>query len=222
MTSSPTDEPSQPLRFLGIGGPKTGSYTLAMALNRCGLRTVHSYDTNRAAVRSIQSGDLSRAGDIWSTAAAFFDGPIFDLVGEHTDALLRVVPEDTVFVHHVRDVEACITSALIHVLDHRLTRPVADAALWLEVSSGDLRAMYDRGYRLADELTQRGRRVVTVNICERDGSWGRLAPLLGIDPPEEPFPRLNTGSERLERICRFAAEADAHSLHAALRAAPKS
>ena len=189
-------------KYLGIGGPKTGSVSLNLALNACGIDSTHCHLENVKAVDAIQQEDFDAARQIWQPHDCWVDGPMYNCTPQQ---LIQAVDEDTIFIHHTRDHDTAVTSAMIHVLDSRLTAKARSKKngwedRWTSISTVKMYQIYRQADRVAEGLREKGRQVITVNLCEEHNSWETFCPLFGFETPNEPFPMGNTGVARMERL----------------------
>jgi len=167
-----------PPKVFGIGLPKTGTLSLAKALEQLGYRTLHhaAYLGICAALNRARGERLLAVAD--EQFDALVDGPLLDLYPE----LDRQYPGSR-FVWTTRERGAWLVSTLRHVRGlHAAGELPLDAASWLaryeEHSAGV--AAYFAGR--SDCLR--------LDVCSGD-AWPPLCRFLGQAVPASPFPHAN-------------------------------
>jgi len=184
-------------RVFGIGLSRTGTKSLATALNQLGIKT-RWFPHDRLTHRQLLSGDFrlkvleSYEGMTDTPAAAFY--PQFD----------SLYP-DSKFILTSRDVNSWLRSCRKHWARSR-PRPVTpfsprwrkfatyiDCAIYGCTSFVESRFAYtfdNHEQNVKRYFSQRSDDLLIVNL-ERGDGWEKLCPFLGVDIPDTPFPHVN-------------------------------
>lgn len=184
-------------RVFGIGLSRTGTKSLATALNQLGIKT-HWFPHDRVTQRQLIAGDFrlkvldTYDGMTDTPAAAFF--PQFD----------QLYPESK-FILTSRDVRAWLRSCREHWRRSR-PRPVTmlspqwrkfaqyiDSAIYGCTSFHESRFAYTfetHQHNVESYFRHRAKDLLIIDF-ERGDGWEQLCPFLGVDIPASPFPRVN-------------------------------
>jgi hypothetical protein len=183
-------------RVFGIGFHKTGTTSVARALERLGYGTVHGAGPLRAALGHYPMMDLLRAGQlgpVWKVAAAFdafADNPWFSLFRE-ADARFP----GSRFILTRRDPERWLRSVLNHFggteSDFRrwiygVGDPVGNELVVLERYRAHEAAVLTHFAHRPEDL-------LVMDFEQGDG-WDELCGFLGLAVPDEAFPHENRRS----------------------------
>jgi len=189
-------------KLFGIGLAKTGTTSLAAALEALGFATLHYVNP--------LTNDLIGADDYY-----FFDAFADTPVCVDFERLFYTF-EGSKFIYTVRDPRAWERSITAHMERHLDVHGHADLArklrlrdqFWYgrrfaEIDSSlfgnhaDLRSAFDtydkRVRRFFEDKP--AERFLEIDVSSGDG-WGRLCRFLGVDVPAVPFPRLNSAPAR--------------------------
>jgi hypothetical protein len=178
-------------KVFGIGLSRTGTLSLAIALQRLGLRTVHFPHDERT------FAELTRG----EYRLSVLDGPegldaIVDTPASAFFAELDAAFPGSRFVLTTRDREAWLRSCerLWQVTAEVQQRPfhrfinAATYGCW-EFSAARFAHVHER--HLADvreHFRDRPGQLLELGVCDGEG-WERLCPFLGVPVPDRPFPR---------------------------------
>lgn len=170
-------------KIFGVGLNKTGTSSLAKALELLGLPTSHDDEANRLRCKSRS----------WpANFVAFLDGPIY----RHQFQLAQQFP-DALFIQTVRPRNEWTNSRLIHVLHNRVRD---DGDQWTEANTATWEREFDEWEAQADEFRDvAGNRLLRWNLIA-DPDWSILCDFLDVPVPRVPFPHENTGNWRLRQI----------------------
>ncbi len=197
------------MKIVGTGLPRTGTNSLKLAIERLtGERCYHMFELFDHREHGEQWIDIARGAPTdWSFLADF--GSIVDWPGAAMwDRLVDDFPE-AIVVHSVRDdaaqwwrsLDATVAATIRQRRDEEPSSPMRQFILALVERAGwpsvdDAAAMmahYDEHDRRVRETVDPERLVV---VNPRDG-WEPLAAALGVDVPDEPYPRVNTTEDYL-------------------------
>jgi hypothetical protein len=183
---------------LGIGLPKTGTLTLAKALDRLGWRALHDHNRGKRMVqRNRESGLPLLAGKHRFTA--FSDNP-WPQVYREIDAQYP----GTLFIYTVREMEAWLKSRIKHAERNR--RNPRYRGGWTKVNVEKATQRYvTHDAEVRDYFAGReGVDFLVMDICKPDGDrWGPLCKFLGVPRPKSPFPHKNKASVLERRVAGF-------------------
>lgn len=182
---------TQRTKVFGIGFHKTGTKSLAVALQRLGYRVTGS---NAVHDPDIAARALDIALDLAERFDAFQDNP-WPLLYREMDARYP----GSRFILTTRPTEKWIRS-LVHYFGDRSTPmrewiygtghgcPIGNEDVYIE--------RYERHNReVRDYFRQRRGDLLELAITEGEG-WEKLCPFLGFAVPPEPFPHANPGAGR--------------------------
>lgn len=173
-------------KIFGLGLAKTGTSSLAAALEVLGWTTIHDHQSCEQITADLRAG---RRPDV-SAADAFCDWPHPLGCIEPLGCLFP----DALFILTVREEEPWIRSRLLHVLHSRVTGEScwceADTAEWVREARAVRAEVEAWGERNPGRL-------LVYDV--RDG-WPPLSAFLGVPVPSVPFPRENGGRRRLQEI----------------------
>jgi hypothetical protein len=185
-------------KIFGVGFHKTGTSSLAAALEMLGYRTVHGDgrnakhkgDEGRDMIRRIEAGDC----DLPTLALydAFTDNPYFTIWRQLADKF-----PDAKFILTERD-EAKWLDSCIRFYKGRRIRPMRE---WMfgehaDPSSGEaaaqawLAAYRKHNQSIKEHFANQPDRLLVINVMAGDG-WNLICPFLGVPEPGEPFPHAN-------------------------------
>lgn len=201
------------MHVIGAGVGRTGTYSLKLAINRLGLGPCHHME---AVLHDIQT-----QVPLWNAAVedrpdwqAIFRG--FTSAVDWPTAcffreLLRAYP-GTKFVLTIRDPQKWADSfaATIYRLLAEKEQAPPDKKAWLEMAE---RAIARTGFPPGLSQDQLARAYVAHNdavkstipaqqllVFEVRNGWEPLCEFLGVDAPDEPFPRTNHRAEFWDRV----------------------
>ncbi|MEM8902913.1 MAG: sulfotransferase family protein [Actinomycetota bacterium] len=200
------------MRIVGTGLPRTGTNSLKLAVERLtGRPCYHMFELMDHREHAPAWTEIARGGPTdWSFLADF--GSIVDWPGAAMwDRLVDDFP-DAVVVHSVRDdaeqwwrsLDRTVAATIRERREEEPGTPAREFILALVERAGwpsidDAEAMmahYDEHDRRVRERVEPERLVV---FNPRDG-WGPLAAALGLDVPDEPYPKVNTTDEYLRNV----------------------
>jgi hypothetical protein len=184
-------------KVLGVGLSKTGTTSLAQALNLLAVKTIHN-PHDGGTYRELRSGDLRLS--ILEEYQGVTDIPIATYYAQ----LDRVYPGSK-FILTVRDEDSWIRSARNHwrlmpswEADEFYTFLHARVYGCLEFDEKAFRAAYATHRRgVIDYFDGRPDDFLVMDITAGDG-WDKLCPFLGVSVPDAPFPHRNTARETEE------------------------
>jgi hypothetical protein len=178
------------LKVFGIGLSKTGTSSLALALEHLGYRTVHN-PTDNDTMLALLSGDFQCRALIENDAVCDI------MFSRQFRELDRMYPESA-FILTEREGEQWHASCA----HHWASRQVSSTALWneelvdLQVYGTVLyrRALFQDVYdshkrEVVQYFEGRPGKLLRVNICAGEG-WEPLCKYLGVQIPRVPFPHL--------------------------------
>jgi hypothetical protein len=185
-------------KIFGIGFHKTGTSSLAVALEILGYKTVHGDarnakhkgDEGRDMIRRIEAGDH----DLPTLAIydAFTDNPYFTIWRQLADRF-----PDAKFILTEREESKWLDSCIRFYRGRRI-RPMRK---WMfgehaDPSSGEAAAQaWLAAYRRHNEsikeyFANQPERLLVINVMAGDG-WEKICPFLGAQAPARPFPHAN-------------------------------
>jgi O-antigen biosynthesis protein len=173
------------MKIFGIGLPRTGTTSMALATMELGFKTCHA--------RITQS--------MYDKAEAFFDTPI---CADYQQLDARY--PGAKFILTWRDPDQWVTSfskTLQHYLNTLRTtqeRPMARRA-YLSVfghapstRESLLESYHTHRQQAEAHFAPRPHDFLLLEIDKQENPWDRLCPFLGVAAPSSPFPRLNSGA----------------------------
>jgi len=181
------------MKIFGIGIGKTGTKSLAAAIEVLGSSALHDGRQARIAfAQSVRNTEPLLAH--LPERDAYFDGPFRILF-----PTLDVENPGSKFILTERDIESWIASQ--HGQRSRnLKNPFYKGDYKKPIDEQAMREAYPRH---VDWVLRyfRGREedLLRIRICEGDG-WEKLCPFLGVPVPEVPFPSRNTASQENRRL----------------------
>jgi hypothetical protein len=186
-------------RVFGIGLNKTGTTSLARALEMLGYSALHNDAATDAAMRQAQHEGvplLTHAPE----ADAYTD---IRAVEELFDLLDQQYP-DSRFVLTTRALDGWLQSRETHVLRNQTRAATGEyTGTWLTVDrAGWTREWHAHHARVRDYFAGRDN-LLELDITAGEG-WSGLAPFLGVAVPDQPFPwrQRGTARTRRERVVR--------------------
>lgn len=192
---------TRPEQVYCIGFHKTGTTSLAMALEELGYNTVHGdrrgswpgADEGRTLIKMIEDGN--------------FDLPTFDIFDAFTDnpyfSIWREIDNRRTgkFILTVRDEDAWIESCVKYYKGRRI-RPMRD---WMFGAHGDPSSSPEARQTWLDAYRRHNEDVCAhfegrpefrvIEVTNGDG-WDVLCPLLNVAVPSVPFPHRNQRKKR--------------------------
>lgn len=197
------------MKIVGTGLPRTGTNSLKLAIERLtGDRCYHMFELFDHREHAPLWIDAARGGETdWSFLADF--GSIVDWPGAAMwDRLVDHFPE-AIVVHSVRDdagqwwrsLDATVAATIRERRDQEPDSPtrqfilaLVERAGWPSIDDAEaMMAHYEDHDRRVREHVDPDRLVV---FNPRDG-WEPLAAALGVEAPDEPYPRVNTTEDYL-------------------------
>ena len=174
-------------KIFGIGANKTGTKSLAKALDLLGFRCSHwehHGEMSRQYVNNQFRFDFLQRYD------AIADLPVPSLYTE----LDREYP-DSKFILTVRDLQSWIDSEKVH--HSKLEGPIFEVFLmygsWYFDQDMFISRYQEHCRRVIEYFKNRKEDLLVMDICGGDG-WQKLCPFLEIDEPEVSFPHFNKAS----------------------------
>lgn len=173
-----------------IGFNKTGTTSLAEALQFLGFRTLHDVDRCREIVDAAQGGKQHPLAEDFDV---FLDFP----EPEYFESLDKTYPGSK-FIFTDRNVEDWITSRLNHVLTNRRTGRAKHRKFeWKEIDTQRDRGRFQVYRQQVTAYFANRDDLLTLNICGGDG-WRPLCEFLELDVPNTDFPHLMRGDHGYE------------------------
>jgi hypothetical protein len=185
-------------KIFGIGFHKTGTSSLAIALEMLGYNTIHGDgrdashrgDEGRDMIRRIEAGDYDLP--TLGIYDAFTDNPYFTLWREMAEKF-----PDAKFILTERD-EAQWLNSCIRYYQGRRVRPMrqwmfdeyADPSSSEAATQAWLTAYQNHNRSIKDYFATQPGRLLVMNVMAGDG-WEKLCPFLAADQPNQPFPHVN-------------------------------
>jgi Sulfotransferase domain len=201
------------IKVIGAGVGRTGTYSLKLAISRLGLGPCHHMEAviqNMPAQVPLWAAALEGKPD-W---AAMFDG--FNSAVDWPTAsffreLAQIYPSAKFVLTH-RDPEAWADSfgaTIYTVMAQRDQFPQALQA-WLSMAygvvaragfpSGLSREELIRAFRAHNDAVKAAIAPARLLVYQVKEGWGPLCDFLGMEAPDEPFPRSNSRDEFWERL----------------------
>jgi hypothetical protein len=188
-------------KVFGLGLSKTGTSSLAEALNQLGIRTIH-YPSDESTFECLRSGRYRLP--ILEEYQGAVDIPIAPFYAQ-----LDAEYPGSCFVLTVRDPEAWLRSVELHwelMMDwwHRypeFKRFQEFISMRLYGSVGFDRERFLSAYEMHRDNVERYFKdrpgdLLVLDVCGGEG-WERLCPFLGVEAPEAPFPHANEWMHQL-------------------------
>ncbi len=201
-------------KIFGIGLSRTGTTSLAEALNLLGIKTIH-FPSDLKTFEELKSGNYRLS--ILET----YQGATDISVAPFYAQLDKIYPNSK-FILTVRDPDSWISSVEKHWnLAQRWTGgayPFIEfirAAVYgtVQFQEHRFRFVYETHCRnVREHFENRPEDFLMMDICNGDG-WEKLCPFLGLSPPDQPFPNRNQASgnrQWAEALDSAAASLQAH------------
>jgi len=169
-------------KIFGVGLSRTGTTTLADALNALGYRVSHYTWPHQAVYeRKLRRLYSAKDGGTDVTVSAIFE------------RLDRLFPNSR-FIYTERDIDTWLVSVERHFA-RRGEVPSIERQLRIKMYGTDHfdrarleQAYHDHHDRVLDYFAKRPNHLLRLRICDGEG-WERLCPFVGRDQPGIPFPR---------------------------------
>ena len=184
-------------RIFGIGLNKTGTKSLASALNFLGIKTHHGYLGRHLRMESQLGVPVASTFSQYQAICDFhtiYRDSMFPrrriYVFEELD---RLYP-GAKFVLTSRDLKSWLKSRELHVKRNQANpRYTGD---FLRVEKGKWRRLWKHYHAtVRRHFEDRPKDILYMNIIDGDG-WDQLCPFLGLAMPDISFPRLNVANEK--------------------------
>lgn len=182
-------------RVFGVGLNKTGTTSLAGALDALGYRTLHHGTTLHPAKR-VQTGferALAEGADPFRYVrglkrfSAFLDIRAVERNFSYFD---ERVPGSK-FILHTRDIDDWLRSREKHVERNRASGERG----WQRIDIDAWKRLWHEHHdAVRSHFTGRPADLLEIDVTQRD-AWEKLAPFLGCPIPESPFPMLNSAGQ---------------------------
>ncbi len=179
-------------KVLGIGLSKTGTASLARALNLLSIKTIHC-PADQTTFDELKNGNYKLS--ILNKFQGAVDTPIVPFYAQ----LDKTFP-DSKFILTVRQIDSWINSMRRHMSflsrwteDSLTFFAFIDACVYgtLEFHEDRLRYVYETHVRNVNHyFSNRPEDLLILNICDGEG-WEKLCPFLGLPVPSIPFPKAN-------------------------------
>jgi len=186
-------------KIFGVGLNKTGTSSLAAATQMLGYETMHNVvkpDVTglviRAAVERALDADQPPFHDLPELDAfdAFFD---VRMVERHFEAFDRHYPGSRFILHH-RDLASWLDSREAHVRRNIAKNLAGGSEKWVTVDRDHWTELWhDQQRRVRAHFADRPDHLLEIDVVAGQG-WETLAPFLGSEAPDGPFPRTNVGT----------------------------
>lgn len=176
-------------KVFGIGANKTGTLSLARALEILGLRTSHYVHHEEMSKKYIKNQFLF---EFLKEFDAVTDLPIPSIYSE-----LDRVYKGSKFILTIRDVHSWIRSEEIH--HSKLIGPIFEVYLmygsWYFEREIFIKRYQEHNRKVIEYFQDRKDDLLVMDICGGDG-WEKLCPFLGAENPHVPFPNFNRANYR--------------------------
>lgn len=174
--------------IFGIGLGKTGTKSLATALNLLGFRCLHDWVAVKRAMQVERERGLPLLSTLVDRYDAFVDFPIW----REYPTLDRTYPGSK-FIWTVRDLNSWLDSRKRHI-EFRVIRKLRgepNVPSRTEYDESRERRLYFKHHkRVAEYFKNREKDVLVLDICGGDG-WEKLCTFLDKPVPQTPFPSIN-------------------------------
>jgi len=185
-------------KIFGVGFHKTGTSSLAVALEMLGYRTVHGDgrdakhrgDEGLSIIRRIEAGDY----DLPTLAIydAFTDNPYFTIWRQMADKF-----PDAKFILTEREESKWLDSCIRYYQGRRI-RPLrkwmfgehADPSSSEDAARAWLAAYQKHNQSIKEYFAGQPDRLLAIDVIAGDG-WEKICPFLGVEEPAQPFPHAN-------------------------------
>ncbi len=186
-------------KIFGVGLSRTGTTSLAEALNLLGIKTIH-FPSDRNTLKELKSGNYKL------TVLENFQGAVDISVAPYYAQFDKTYPHSK-FILTVRPLETWIKSVERHWhLAERWSGPdypfieFIRAAVYGSITFNEdrFRYVYQTHYRnVSDYFSERPIDLLIIDIFKGEG-WEKLCPFLGLSIPNVAFPCRNTSIENLD------------------------
>jgi hypothetical protein len=201
------------MQVIGAGVGRTGTYSLKLAINRLGLGPCHHME---AVIHDMPTqvplwNDAADGRPDWGRLYHGFDSAVDWPTARFFRELLQAYPAAR-FVLTVRDPDKWADSfaATIYKLIGERDQAPADKKAWLEMAeriisatgfpAGMDQAQLARAYAAHNEAVKATIPASQLLVYQVKEGWGPLCGFLGVDVPDEPFPRTNHREEFWDRV----------------------
>lgn len=201
------------MQVIGAGVGRTGTYSLKLAINRLGLGPCHHME---AVIHDMPAqvplwNDAADGRPDWGRLYQGFDSAVDWPTARFFRELLQAYPAAR-FVLTVRDPDKWADSfaATIYKLIGERDQAPADKKAWLEMAeriisatgfpAGMDQAQLARAYAAHNEAVKATIPASQLLVYQVKEGWGPLCEFLGVDVPDEPFPRTNHRAEFWDRV----------------------
>lgn len=190
-------------KCFGIGLSRTGTTSLAAALNILGFRVQH-FPADACTQDELSRWLRGRVGPLFLSALENYDGIVDTPASCSFDGLDKAYP-DSRFILTVRDERSWLRSCeqywarVLHPFFerdqssefNRYVRLVTGCAFnRLAFDAAAFRDAYERHCSRVRAYFAGSRKLIELNICNGDG-WDKLCPFLGCETPSQTFPWQN-------------------------------
>ena len=203
------------LRVIGAGYGRTGTASLKVALERLGFGPCHHMSEVLPRPDRIELWRRIGEGEaLWDEAFEGYRSTVDWPACTHWRALMEHYPDAKVILSR-RDAGRWFESVNETILEANVSRamattpigPMLEANIWrlFDGRLSDREHMMACFERHCEEVvrTVPGERLL---VFEAKEGWGPLCAFLGVQPPDEPFPHINTKDETAEVMGRLARE----------------
>jgi len=201
------------MQVIGAGVGRTGTYSLKLAINRLGLGPCHHME---AVIHDMPTqvplwNDAADGRPDWDRIYQGFDSAVDWPTARFFRELLQAYPAAR-FVLTMRDPDKWADSfaATIYKLIGERDQAPADKKAWLEMAeriisatgfpAGMDQAQLARAYAAHNEAVKATIPASQLLVYQVKEGWGPLCEFLGVDVPDEPFPRTNHRAEFWDRV----------------------
>ena len=201
------------MQVIGAGVGRTGTYSLKLAINRLGLGPCHHME---AVIHDMPTqvplwNDAADGRPDWGRLYQGFDSAVDWPTARFFRELLQAYPAAR-FVLTMRDPDKWADSfaATIYKLIGERDQAPADKKAWLEMvariisvtgfPAGMDQAQLARAYAAHNEAVKATIPASQLLVYQVKEGWGPLCEFLGVDVPDEPFPRTNHREEFWDRV----------------------
>jgi hypothetical protein len=201
------------MQVIGAGVGRTGTYSLKLAINRLGLGPCHHME---AVIHDMPAqvplwNDAAAGRPDWGRIYQGFDSAVDWPTACFFRELLQAYPAAR-FVLTVRDPDKWADSfaATIYKLIGERDQAPADKKAWLEMAeriisatgfpAGMDQAQLARAYAAHNEAVKATIPASQLLVYQVKEGWEPLCEFLGVDVPDDPFPRTNHRAEFWDRV----------------------